>query len=266
MKRKFTEIEDSLFKTLHRKGNPLVLHNIWDVGSAQVVEKSGAKALATSSWAIAKSYGYEDGEKFPFKLALQNLKNIIEKVKLPVNFDFESGFSSKLSELKENVGLVVETGAIGINFEDQIIGREKERYSIEEQCKRIKAIKETIMESLLPSMFINARTDIFLQKNTSEHNEQDLKEAIERSKSYTEAGADGFFVPGLANHKFIKQLCESSPIPVNIMVQNVTVVKNLVDLGVSRISYGPFPYIAVMQELEKSATEALTCIDTNKKM
>ncbi len=61
MKRKFTEIEDSLFKTLHKKDNPLVLYNVWDVGSAQIVEKSGAKALATSSWAVAKSYGYEDG-------------------------------------------------------------------------------------------------------------------------------------------------------------------------------------------------------------
>ncbi|WP_250311933.1 isocitrate lyase/phosphoenolpyruvate mutase family protein [Rickettsia endosymbiont of Oedothorax gibbosus] len=114
-------------------------------------------------------------------------------------------------------------------------------------------------------MFINARTDIFLQKDTSEHNEQDLKEAIERSKAYAAVGADGFFAPGLANDNFIKQLCESSPIPVNIMVQDVTTVKNLVDLGVSRISYGPFPYIAVMQELEKSTTEVLTCIDTNKK-
>ncbi|WP_341757742.1 isocitrate lyase/phosphoenolpyruvate mutase family protein [Candidatus Tisiphia endosymbiont of Ditula angustiorana] len=264
MKRKFTEIEDNLFKTLHKKGNPLVLYNIWDVGSAQIVEKSGAKALATSSWAVAKSYGCEDGEKFPLKLALQNLKNIIEKVKVPVSFDFESGFASKLSDLIENVEHVIKTGAIGINFEDQIIGKEKARYSIEEQCKRIKAIKEAIKE-LLPNMFINARTDIFLQKDTSEHNEQDLKEAIERSKAYAEVGADGFFAPGLANHNFIKQLCEFSPIPVNIMVQDITTVKNLVDLGVSRISYGPFPYIAVMQELDKSATEVLTYIDTNKK-
>ncbi|MDR0296456.1 MAG: isocitrate lyase/phosphoenolpyruvate mutase family protein [Rickettsia sp.] len=265
MKRKFTEIEDSLFKTLHRKGNPLVLYNVWDVGSAQAIEKSGAKALATSSWAVAKSHGYEDGEQFPLKLALQNLKNIIEKVKIPVSFDFESGFASELSELTKNVGLIVETGAVGINFEDQIIGQEKVRYSIEEQCNRIKAIKATIKESLLPNMFINARIDIFFQKDISEHNEQYLKEAIERSKAYAAVGADGFFAPGLANHNFIKQLCESSPIPVNIMVQNVTAVKGFIDLGVSRISYNPFPYIAVMQELGKSATEALACIDINKK-
>lgn len=93
---------------------------------------------------------------------------------MPVSFDFESGFASKLSDLIENVEHVIKTGAIGINFEDQIIRKEKARYSIEEQCKRIKAIKEAIKE-LLPNMFINARTDIFLQKDTSEHNEQDLK-------------------------------------------------------------------------------------------
>ncbi len=268
MKNKHIKVAgDNWFKSLHKQGDPLVLYNVWDIWSAQIAEKAGSKVLATSSWAVAGSHGYEDGEKLPLELALKNLKNIMEKVKVPVSFDFESGYALELKNLTENVKHVIETGAIGINFEDQIIGKEKARYSIEEQCQRIKVIKETIELSSLPTMFINARTDIFLQKDSSQHNEQDLAEAIERSKAYAAAGADGFFAPGLKNSQFIKELCESSPIPVNIMVQDVPTAKSLIDLGVSRISYGLFPYIAATQAFEKSVTEALTftTIEDNKK-
>nr|WP_253308633.1 isocitrate lyase/phosphoenolpyruvate mutase family protein [Rickettsia endosymbiont of Ceutorhynchus assimilis] len=251
------QLGNNWLKALHKPNDPLILYNIWDIWTARIAEKAGAKILATSSWAVAEAYGYEDGEKLPFKLALENLQNIIKNVKIPVTFDFESGFASELTELKRNVTQVIEAGAIGINFEDQIIGKNKARYSIEEQYKRLEVIKEAIKESSFPEMFINARTDIFLQKDATEHNEQDLKEAIDRSKAYAEAGADGFFAPALTNHNFIKQLCEESPIPVNIMVSDVATAKSLVNLGISRISYGPFPYIAITKAFEKSVIEAI---------
>lgn len=264
IKNKLVKVADQ-FKEMHKPGNPLILYNIWDVWSALVAENAGAKVLGTSSWAVAGSRGYEDGEKLPFKLALENLKNIIEKVRVPVSFDFEAGFALGLNDLIENVNLVVEAGAIGINFEDQVIGKEKERYSIDEQRARIKAIKDAIEKSSLPNMFINARTDIFLQKDSSAHNDDDLAEAIERCNAYANSGADGFFAPGLANPNFIKQLCDSSPIPVNIMVQSVADARGIVDLGVSRISYGPFPYITATQAFKRSVAEALTVINTADK-
>ena len=69
-----------IFRGLHTPGKPLVLYNIWDAGSAQTVAKSGARAIATSSWAVAKAHGFNDGEKMPYDLAISSLKLFAEKV------------------------------------------------------------------------------------------------------------------------------------------------------------------------------------------
>ena len=73
-----------IFRDLHIKGNPLILFNIWDAGSAKSIEEAGAKAIATGSWSVAAANGFKDGEKVPFELALANLKRIVESVSLPV--------------------------------------------------------------------------------------------------------------------------------------------------------------------------------------
>ena len=148
-----------LLKKLHIKEDPLILFNIWDAGSAQALQEVGAKVIATGSWAVAAAHGYEDGEKLSLDLVLANVKRIIAKVKLPVTIDIEGGYGQTPTEVKETIIKVIETGAVGINFEDQIIGSEN-LYSIEEQCKRIKAIQQVSEQTLIP-VFINARTDVF---------------------------------------------------------------------------------------------------------
>lgn len=235
--------------------NPLILYNIWDAGSAKTIEKKIINkvknpVIATSSWAVAESHGYKDGEQYPFQQALENLKEIVRAVKMPVSFDFESGFAVTPQEVAKNVIQVINCQVKGINFEDQIIGQEAARYSIEDQCERIKAIRK-VVDSSNADVFINARTDIFLQKNVAEHNEKDLHEAIERNIAYAKAGAHGYFVPGLINKEFIKKLCDDSPIPINIMVDSDVATKGLTDIGVSRISYGPFIYIKMLSMLEE---------------
>ena len=129
-----------IFRELHIKGNPLILFNIWDAGSAKAIEDAGAKAIATSSWSVATANGFEDGEKTPFELALANLKRIVESVPLPVTIDLEGGYATSHSELKDTITKVIEAGAVGINFEDQIIGGE-ELHEIEDQSARIEAIQ-----------------------------------------------------------------------------------------------------------------------------
>jgi 2-methylisocitrate lyase-like PEP mutase family enzyme len=257
-KRMNTENEPTI-KALHTPINPLVLYNIWDAGSAKtiekkIIEKNGNSLLATSSWAVAASHGYKDGENFPFEKALENLKEITKNVTTPVNFDFEAGFSNTIEGLQNNLTKVIECGVVGINFEDQVIEKEGARHSIENQCKRITAIREVI-DKTLSDVFINARTDIFLQKPVPEHSKEDLNEAIERSIAYAKAGAHGFFAPGLENREFIKELCEASPIPVNIMIKNEIEIKNLAELGVSRVSFGPYIYLEVMSKLENYIEE-----------
>ena len=239
----------NLLKALHIKGNPLILFNTWDAGSSKIAEKIGSKVIATSSFAVAASHGYDDGEKLPLTLALDNIQRIVADTTLPVTLDFESGYAKNPDELKNNIVRVIKTGVAGINFEDQAIGTDT-LYSIEEQCSRIQAIRE-IASSMSISLFINARTDIFLKSSAVHHDDNLLQRAIERAISYAQAGANGFFVPGLQDEKLIKKLCDRSPLPINIMVDFEKInPKNLEELGVARISYGLYPYLKMMGMIE----------------
>ena len=256
-----TQIERAnLLKSLHIKGNPLILFNIWDAGSAKIIQEAGAKVIATSSWSVAASHGLEDGEKLSFDLVIANLKRIIDKVDIPVTIDLEGGYGRSPSEIQETVKKVIETGAVGINFEDQIVGGEG-LYSVEEQCARIKAIREEANRAEIP-FFINARTDIFFKADSSNHNEEHVEEAILRSFAYADAGASGFFAPGLKDAKHIKKLCERSPLPVNIiMIPGILSSKQLAELGVARISYGHKPYCQAIDDLKEEGRKALNDLD-----
>ncbi|NNM59986.1 MAG: isocitrate lyase/phosphoenolpyruvate mutase family protein [Legionellales bacterium] len=240
------------FHTLHIKGDPLILYNIWDAGSAKAIQEVGAKAIATSSFAVAATNGYEDGEKLPLACVLENIAHIIDNVTLPVTLDFEGGYARAPHDLYDNILRVIERGAVGINFEDQIIDG-KGLYSITEQCARIHAVRQSALSQSFP-LFINARTDIFLKADHEEHHTQHIDEALERAVAYAEAGANGFFAPGLRNEKLIALLCKYSPLPVNIMMQiSMPTHKQLADLGVARISYGIYPYCQVMSLIKKSS-------------
>lgn len=247
----------SLFKGLHTKGEPLILFNVWDAGSAQAMQDIGAKAIGTGSLSVAAAHGYGDGQELPLDMALANLKRIIATVDLPVTIDLEGGYGDSSNELQESVTRVIEAGAVGINFEDQIVGGTG-LYSMEGQRARIEAIREAAEQALIP-LFINARTDIFLKADHASHNEEHLEEAISRAAVYAEAGATGFFAPGLRNAKFIERLCKASKLPVNILVMpDVPSAKQLADLGVARISYGPGPYRLVMEALKEAGRKALS--------
>jgi 2-methylisocitrate lyase-like PEP mutase family enzyme len=247
-----------IFRDLHVKGNPLILFNIWDAGSAKAIEKAGAKAIATGSWSVAAANGFDDGEKLPLDFALANLERIVKSVDAPVTFDFEGGYARGKSELKENIKKVIAAGAVGINFEDQIVGGEG-LYTVEDQCARIEAIREAAEEVSI-SLFINARTDVLLKTYPAKHDEAQLEEVIRRAAAYARAGASGLFAPGLRDAEFIKRLCEeAAPIPVNIMVlPDTPPPRELAKLGVARISYGPGPYRQMMEALKEAGRKAFS--------
>lgn len=246
-----------LFRSLHQKGSPVVLFNIWDAGSARAVEQAGAKAIATGSWSVAAANGFDDGETMPLELALANIERIVASVSLPVTLDFESGYATAPSELKKNIEKVIATGAVGINFEDRIIGGDG-LHPIDFQCERIKAIRETAEKASI-AFFINARTDVFLKTYPAKHDEAQLEQAVERAVAYAAAGASGLFAPGLRDSDLIKGLCERSPIPVNIMMlPDAPPATTLAQLGVARISYGPAPYRQMMEALKEAAGKAFS--------
>lgn len=244
------------FAQLHVQGEPLVLTNIWDAGSAKVVAESGAKAVATGSHSVAAAHGFEDGEALPLELALANLVRIVASVALPVSTDIESGYGESPAEVASTVRQVLEAGAVGINLEDQIIGRGG-RYSVQMQCERLRAAREVAKDFGVP-LFINARTDVYLQAAPEEHSEIHLEEAVNRAKAYAEAGSSGFFAPGLSDTRAIKTLCDTSPLPVNIMLTQSTLsAEELAALGVARISLGPGPYRRMEDALRQEVPQFL---------
>lgn len=243
------------FKSLHIKGNPIVLFNIWDAGSAKAVAAAGAVAIATGSAPVAMANGYADGEKIPLQMALDNISRIAEAVELPLSMDLEGGYGGEPAAVAETVTRALAASAVGINFEDQVVGGEG-LHGVEIQSGRLAAAREASDKSGVPC-FINARTDIFLKAKPDTHNEAMLNEAIERAKAFEQAGADGFFAPGLADETMIGKLCEAVNLPVNIIaLPHVPPKARLIELGVARISYGPVPYKQMLQFVEDGARAA----------
>ena len=246
-----------VFKSLHTKGAPLILFNIWDAGGARAIEQAGAKAIATGSWSVAAANGFDDGEKVPIDLVFANLERIAGSVALPVTLDFEGGYATNIADLKANITNLIAAGGIGLNFEDRIVGGDG-LHSIEDQSARIKAIRDAAEDAGIP-VYINARTDVFLQTYPAEHDESQLQQALERAEAYAKAGASGLFAPGLRDANLIKKLCEATPLPVNILVlPDTPPTQTMAALGVARISYGASPYRQMMAALKEAAEKALT--------
>ncbi len=244
------------FASLHVRGRPVVLFNIWDAGSAKAVAGAGASALATGSWPIAAAHGFEDAEQLPLDLALANLERIVAAVDLPVSLDFESGYGRNADEVAANVERVVAAGAVGINLEDRIIGGEG-LYAPDDHAARVAGAVGAGRNAGI-DLFVNARTDLFLKAKPESHDDAMLDEALARAHAYEAAGAGGFFAPGLVDEDLIARLCEASPLPVNVLIFPASPSSSrLAELGVARISYGPGPWRRAMAFLEEAASEAL---------
>ncbi|EJC82304.1 PEP phosphonomutase-like enzyme [Rhizobium leguminosarum bv. trifolii WSM2297] len=240
------------FGALHQKGNPIVLYNIWDAGTAKAVADAGAKALATGSWSVAAAHGFADGEKLPMSVLVETAKSITAVIDLPLSVDFEGAYSAEPEGAAANVARLVEVGAIGINFEDRVVAGEG-LYPIESQAARIRAIRAMADGKDIP-FFINARTDLFLAEGDLSKHAGLVDEAIERGRAYAAAGGNGFFVPGLIEPALIEKICAASTLPVNIMMRaGAPDVMTLAKLGVGRISYGPGPYRSMMEKLKQEA-------------
>lgn len=134
---------------------------------------------------------------------------------------------------------MIDAGGIGINFEDQMVGRGGV-HPIDKQAARIRAIRE-MAERQGIALFINARTDLFLQESDAARHAALMEDAIARAEAYADAGASGFFAPGLADRDLIARLCAASPLPVNVMMKpGAPDIATLAAAGVGRVSYGPF--------------------------
>lgn len=240
--------KSAAFHTLHVPGDPVILFNIWDPGSAIAVAAAGAKALATGSMPVALAHGFQDGEMMPRPLALDNIRRIAAATPLPLTADLEGGYAVDAEIVEETARLAIEAGAVGFNFEDQIVGGDG-LHEIEVQQDRIRAAR-----SGAPNAYLNARTDIFLQAETETHDIAMVDAAIARAKAFADAGSSGFFAPGLVDEALISRLVEGCGLPLNILAfPHAPPNARLAELGVARISYGPIPWKRMAAWLEGQA-------------
>ena len=240
------------FAALHVPGDPVVLYNIWDVGSAKAVVEAGAKALATGSHPVGDASGFGDAQQVPIDFVFANARRIVEASDpLPLTVDFEGAYSTDPKQAGDNVALLAQTGAVGCNFEDQMIGGEGV-HPLESQVRRIEAIRRAVGDDF----FINARTDLYLK--VQEHDDALVDQVIERGKAFADAGASGFFVPRLADARQIERIVREVPLPLNVIAFPGAPPKSeWAAAGVARISHGPFPHRALMAKLTEMASAAI---------
>ena len=233
-----------LFHQLHKGPGVLVLPNAWDAASAAVVADAGAKAIATSSAAVAWAHGYPDGDVLAVETTCAMVAEIVRVVDVPVSCDFEGGFTDDLGELGDNIARVVAAGAVGINFEDG--GRDPDLHA-----RKIEAARAAAKRSGVP-LFINARTDVYL-RNLAQ-GEAAEAESIRRGQLYAAAGASGVFVPGAAEPELIRRLAAAIPAPLNLIAwPGVPDAATLAGLGARRLSAGTATFRAAFAALARAS-------------
>ena len=226
------------FHKLHHSGKMLLLPNIWDPLGAILLESLQYQTVATASASMSFCNGYDDGEKLPFEDFSTMLTKIVSSVAIPVSADIESGYASTDKQLEENIKRLIATGIVGINIEDT----DKEMgglLPIEVQSTRIGLIKKISAEMGI-SLFINARTDVYIHGDKFDTAESKLEETLKRGIAYKTAGADCFYPIVMRSEHDIKTTVETLQMPVNILtLPGIPDLKRLEEIGVARVSLGP---------------------------
>jgi 2-methylisocitrate lyase-like PEP mutase family enzyme len=216
------------FSALHDHDTPLLLPNAWDAASARLLQECGASAIATSSAAVAWACGYADGGALPREELLSSLRSITRVVSIPLSADVEDGYGDDPEAVAALAADIVGAGAVGINIEDGAGAPDL-------LAAKIRAIRARLGGTPL---FINARTDVYLAGMAQ--GDAAVAMTIERLRLYRDAGADGGFVPGLADADVAQRIADAVPLAVNVMAMPaLPPVAALADAGIRRISLGP---------------------------
>jgi 2-methylisocitrate lyase-like PEP mutase family enzyme len=235
------------FRHLHDDGL-LLLANAWDAGSARLIESLGAAAIATTSAGLAWANGYRDGSHLPIQHHLDTVARIARVIRVPLSVDFEDGYASDPAVVAGHVGRVIDAGAVGINIEDGADDPDLLVAKIE-QIKRMAAGRGV-------DLFVNARTDVYLRGLVG--GEQRVEETLARAKRYRDAGADGLFVPGLADVEQIGEVVARAGLPLNLMASpGLPAAGELEALGVRRLSAGASISISALSHTARLASDFL---------
>ena len=236
------------FLELHRPGNPLLLPNPWDQGSARLLASLGFAALATTSSGYAATLGRLDGSVSRDE-ALAHAAAVVAATELPVSADLENCFADDPAGVARTVALAVETGLAGCSIEDATGRDDDPVYDIGAAAERVAAAAEAAHAG--PArLVLTGRAENFL------HGRADLADTIARLQAYQEAGADVLYAPGLKSLADIRQVVTSVDRPVNVLaVGGAPSVGELAEAGVSRVSVGGAFAYAALGALVDAASE-----------
>ena len=220
------------FAALHERGC-FVLPNPWDVGSARMMQSLGFAAVATTSSGFAWTTGRPDYAVTRDDV-LGHLRAVCAAIDLPVNADYESGFSAEPEGVAESVTMAVEAGVAGLSIEDRSVEAPFGLYDVKRAALRVRAARAAI-ERTKQKVILVARTEGLLADPSR------VKEAIDKLVAFAEAGADCLYAPGVKHKEDIAAMVRAvAPKPVNFLasVNPSLSLAELEDLGVRRISVG----------------------------
>lgn len=234
---------------LHHADKMLILPNITTPLGARILAERGFGAVATPSAGIAEQMGVQDGEKLDFDVLLYMLMQIARATDLPVTADIERGYADDFLQLAQNVEQLLDAGIVGINIEDSLdVGLR----DVEQQARRIKTVR-SVCEARGIHMVINARVDVFIVETESGvvlSEDEKIAIAIERAAAYKAAGADVIYPIGAKLESTVERLVAGIELPLNIIaLPDALPLKQLENMGVARVSLGPFLFRATMGTL-----------------
>lgn len=236
------------FLDLHRRGEPLLMPNAWDLGSAALLASLGFQALATTSSGHAATLGRLDGGVIRDE-ALAHAAELARGSDVPVSADLENAFADDSAGVAETIGLAVEAGLAGCSVEDYSGGDDARIYELGEARERVAAAVDAAHSGPV-KLVLTARAENHIRGR------DDLADTIARLQAYADAGADVLFAPGIKTPEDIREVVESVDRPVSVLaVPGAPSVSELASLGVARISVGGAFAFAALAGLVDAAEE-----------
>ena len=231
-------------KALHEAPEILQVVNVWDaISAATVAGLPETKAIATAGHSIAAALGYADGA-MPLDVALEGAKRIVDAVDLPVTADLDDGYQDPAETIRRAIGL----GIAGANVEDRL-------RPFNEAVSRVAAIVRAAEAEGVPFQ-LNARTDA-LVRGGDRPVQDSIEDAIARGRAFLDAGAALVFVPGALTREVIEPLVDGlgrGKLSI-IGAPGALPAAQLQELGVARVSYGPFTQRVALRALRDLATD-----------
>jgi 2-methylisocitrate lyase-like PEP mutase family enzyme len=236
------------FLQLHQPGHPLLMPNAWDIGSAVLLASLGFDALATTSGGFAATKGRLDGSMSRDEV-LDHVEDLVAATTLPLSADLENCFADDPDGVADTARQAIDAGVAGFSVEDFTGDKEDPIYEIEHAAERVQAACLAAHDSGV-HVVVTARAENYL------HGRLDLADTITRLQAYQAAGADVLFAPRVEDPHELRQLLGAVDVPVSVLAgPKAPNVRELAELGVSRISVGGAFAVAAYGAVVNAATE-----------